>query len=247
MSNIYLDTRKQLGLSRADVSSFALRAGHKLATSAIDRLEKAEADSSGVLQTTITDKEGNTKVVPTIGSRGLGDSVIEYINYLYGIGEFGDIDWSSIERGAPVLVHGEEGSWSLSSANDDGTISVFGGKGSTPSFRSFNADRVRLIAPTAMPSEDSAALFESAKRGPRGSNSSYAVNVLGYFDKNPGMAHAIGAIAYALGYDNGLVSRTVAGLEKKGELLKVSRGVFVRGDGVPVVSEEVAAEATPEF
>lgn len=247
MSNIYLDSRKQLGLSRADVSAFALRAGHKLTSSAINRLETAVADSDGVLQSTIEDKAGNSKTVATIGSRGLSEEVISYINYLFGIGEFGEIDWSGVERGAPVLVHGEQGSWSLSSANDDGTISVFGGKGSAISFRSFAADRVRLIAPTAMPSEDSSALFESAKRGPHGSNSIYSTSVLNYFDKNSGMAHSIGAIAYALSYDNALVSRTVAGLEKKGELLKVSRGVFVRGDGVPTVSEEVVSESTPEF
>lgn len=210
----YKEAREAFGLSREKLSGLAKRAGIRVSAASIKKLED----------------EGEKAV----GTRGLGDDVVGYLNYVLGIGEFEATDWSSVEKGAPVVVSGEKGTFSFVSS--DGTnITVFSDK-----FRYFEANRVRLVAPTALPSEDDAALYETRTRGDGGV---YAKQILGYVNQHPEMPHAVGALAYALGLDNGLVSRTVAGLVKAGKLTKAGRGVVTLPSGS---AAPTAPEASPE-
>jgi hypothetical protein len=247
--NVYGTTRQSLALSRAEVVALVLRAGHKISASGLTKLEEAVPNSSGILISTIEDKKnGTTKEIETVGSRGLSEDTVAYLDYLYGLGTFDSPDFSEVERGAPVLVVGEAGQWSYSSTNEDGSVQVFGGKGNVASFRSFAPEKVRIVAMTALPSEDQASLFASSKRGPRGSNGASGSEILSYFDKHAGMAHAVGAVAYALGLDNAVASRALAALETKGELAKVGRGVYIRSNEKPIGAEPSgSAEAMPEF
>lgn len=195
--NEYQEARKAFGLSRDTLSSLAKRAGINISAIAIARLEK----------------EGEK----ALGTKGLGPEEVSYLNYVLGIGEDIDTDWSIVEKSAPVIVAGEKGTFSFVSANEDGSITVFG-----TNFRSFAADRVRLIAPTALPPVENAAMFETRTRGDGGR---YAKGVMTQIQAHPTQAHSVGALAYALGWENALVSRTVAGLVKAGKLVKISRGV----------------------
>jgi hypothetical protein len=212
VSHHYLEARKALGLSREKLSGLAKRAGISVSAGSIAKLES----------------EGEK----AIGSRGLGPQVVGYLNYVLGIGDFEATNWSSVEKGAPVIVAGEKGTFSYVSVNDDGSVLVFG-----QNFRSFTADRVRLIAPTALPPTENAALFEVRTRGGGGA---YAQEVMTYVSAHPSQPHSVGALAYALGRDNGLVSRTVAGLVKAGKLQKVGRGV------VTLPATSAASEAVSE-
>lgn len=199
----YLEARKAFGLSREKLSNLAKRAGVQVSPTAIKKLED----------------EGEK----AYGSRGLSENVVSYINYVLGIGDYQATDWSTVEKGAPVIVAGEKGTFSFVSANDtDNSIMVFGDK-----FRDFSKDRVRLVAPTALPDVADASLFETRTRGDGGVN---ARKIMGYVEQHADQPHSIGALAYALGLDSGLVSRTVAALVKSGKLTKVGRGVVTLPD-----------------
>lgn len=221
MSHHYLEARKALGLSREKLSQIAKRAGISINPVSIKRLED----------------EGEK----AIGTRGLSVQSVDYVNYLLGVGDFEPTNWASVEKGAPVLISGEKGTFSYVSVNDDGSILVF-----ASNFRSFEASRVRLIAPTALPPTESAALFETRTRG---SGGVYAQEVLAYVSAHADQPHGIGAIAVALGRDNGLISRTVAGLVKAGKLSKVSRGVVTlpSTSTAPAAPAEAPAAGVPSF
>jgi hypothetical protein len=245
--NVYGTTRHSLALSRAEVVSLVLRAGHKISASGLTKLEEAVPNTSGTLISTIESKDGSTKTVETVGSRGLSEDTVAYLDYLYGLGEFDTPEFSSVERGAPVLIVGEAGQWSYSSTNEDGSVQVFGGKGNIASFRSFAPEKVRIVAMTALPSEDQASLFASSKRGPRGSSGINGSEILAYFDKHAGIGHAVGAVAYALGLDNAVASRALAALEGKGELAKVARGTYIRSTPNEAAAAEIDSSIAPEF
>jgi hypothetical protein len=216
----YKEAREAFGLSREKLSGLAKRAGIRVSAASIKKLEEDEKAA---------------------GSRGLGDDVVGYLNYVLGIGEFEATDWSTVEKGAPVVVAGEKGVFSFIST-DGSTITVFSDK-----FRYFEANRVRLVAPTALPSEGDAALYETRTRGDGGV---YAQEVLAYINQHPDMPHAVGALAYALGRDNGLISRTVASLVKAGKLTKAGRGVVTLPSGsspAPAPVEAPAAAEIPSF
>lgn len=199
--------RIEMHLSRQELSSLAKRAGHPLSTTSITSLEE--------------------KGEEVIGKRGLRDQTMAWINYVLGLSE-ANIDWSTVEPGAPVLVTGEKGQFQLRSVNEDGVVNVFGGERNKEKFRSFEKDRVRLISPTALPPETTASVFETRSKG---SINAYGEKILEYFRTNGG-AHGTGAIAYNLSLDNGLVTRVIMTLLKSGDLRKVGRGVFELGDGV---------------
>ena len=209
----YLEARKAFGLSREKLSNLAKLAGIRVSPSSIKKLED----------------EGEKAV----GSRGLSPDVVAYIDYVLGIGSAEPTDWASVEKGAPVIVQGEKGTYSFVGLDEKGNVTVFSDK-----FRYFTADRVRLISPSALPAPETAHLFETRTRGDGGY---YARQVLGYVEAHGDMPHSVGAIAYALGLDNGVVSRTVAGLVKSGKLSKAGRGV------VTLPNSEGASEAAEEI
>lgn len=214
----YLEARKAYGLSRETLSNLAKLAGIGISPASIKKLE-----------------DDGEKVV---GSRGVSAAAADYVSYVLGLSDNASIDWNSVQSGAPVTVAGEKGVLSFSSY--DGTnITVFGDK-----LQTVTSDRVRLAAHSSVPSADNAHLFESRTRGDGGV---YARQILGYVTDNPG-AHGVGAIAYTLGLDNGVVSRTVAGLIKSGKLSKVGRGVVTLADGPGAADEatEAVAEAAGE-
>lgn len=215
MSN-YLEARKAFGLSREKLSNLAKLAGIRVSPASIKKLED----------------EGEKAV----GTRGLSEQTVGYINYVLGIGDYEATDWSTVEKGAPVIVSGEKGTFSFISSDGD-SVSVFGDK-----FRDFETSRVRLVAPTALPSEDSAHLFETRTRGDGGY---YAKQVLAHMEANPG-AQGVGAIAYTLGLDNAVVSRTVAGLIKSGKLSKVGRGVVTLAGNEPTPNEVKEVQAAED-
>lgn len=199
----YKRARTGLGLSRADVSAMAKRAGHKVSPTSVERLEKKGTEAAG--------------------GRGLSFGALGWIEYIYGMSDpAGVVKWPTVERGAPVIVHGEKGTWQLH-ATDGTDITVFGGRHNEERFRTFPADRVRLVALTALPPPETARVFESRYKG---SDSVYAAKIMGHIRATPG-AHSVGAIAYMLGMNNAIVSRVAADLAKKGDLVKVSRGVFI--------------------
>jgi len=203
--DIYLKTRLDLGLSRADVSAMAKRAGHKVSPSSIDRLERRGADAVG---------------------RGLSWGAVGWLEYVLGISDpAGVVDWAKVERGAPVLVHHEKGAWQFHAA-DGGDITVFGGRRNDDHFRTFPAARVRLIALTALPPPETATVFEARYKG---SDSAYATRILDHMRSVPG-AHSVGGMAWTLGMHNAVVSRVAAELAKRGALIKIQRGVFVLPD-----------------
>lgn len=215
----YKEAREAFGLSREKLSGLAKRAGIRVSAASIKKLED----------------EGEKAV----GSRGLGEDVVGYLNYVLAIGDFEATDWTAVEKGAVVVVSGEKGTFSFIST-DGSNITVFSDK-----FRYFEASRVRLVAPTALPSEDDAALYETRTRGGGGV---YAGQVLTYINAHADMPHSVGALAYALGLDNGLVSRTVAGLVKAGKLSKAGRGVVTLPTAASAPAPaEAAPEAAPEI
>jgi hypothetical protein len=217
----YLKTRLDLGLSRADVSAMAKRAGHNVSQSSIDRLEK--------------------KGTAAVGGRGLPYGAVGWIEYLYGMSSpEGVVKWPAVERGAPVIVHGEKGAFQFQGVNNDGSIAVFGGRRNEEKFRAFPVGRVRLVALTTLPPPELSRVFESRHKG---SDSAYAAKVMAHIRDTPG-AHSVGAIAYMLGMNNAIVSRVAADLAKKGELVKVNRGVFVLP--CPPVDEDLGEDA-PTF
>jgi hypothetical protein len=193
----YLTARKALGLSREKLSGLARRAGFNISAVTIAKFES----------------EGEK----IIGTRGLSEQAADWLMSILGFGDFAEVDWATVEKGAPVVVAGEKGEFSLVSVNEDGSITVFG-----QNFRSFTMDRVRLIAPTALPPVENAAMFETRTRGGGGQ---YAQTVMTYIQAHPGQPHSVGAMAVALSMDNALVSRTTAALVKAGKLTKVGRGV----------------------
>lgn len=194
----YLEARKAFGLSREKLSNLAKLAGIRISPASIKKLED----------------EGEKAV----GTRGISADAATYIDYVLGLSDSGATDWSAVEMGAPVLVAGEKGVFAYHSADDE-AVTVFSGK-----FRSFSYDRVRLVAPTALPSAENAHLFEARTRGDGGA---YAKQIMNYISGTGSTPHSVGALAYALSLDNGVVSRTVASLIKSGKLSKVSRGVVV--------------------
>lgn len=215
----YLEARKAFGLSREKLSNLAKLAGVRVSPTSIKKLED----------------EGEK----VIGTRGLSAEVVGYIDYVLGIGTFEATDWSTVERGAPVIVSGEKGTFSFISADEAGNVSVFSDK-----FRDFSGDRVRLVAASATPSAQDAHLFETRTRGDGGV---YARQVIGYVEQHASQPHSVGAIAYALGLDNGVASRTVAGLVKAGKLVKVGRGVVTLPDsGIHSPSPQEAPAAPAE-
>jgi hypothetical protein len=218
---IYLKTRKNLGLSRADVSAMAKRAGHSISQSTIDRLEHKGSGAIG---------------------RGLSHGALGWLEYVYGIADrAGVVKWAGVERGAPVVVHHEKGAWQFHAADGD-DITVFGGRRNDCHFRTFPESQVRLIALTALPPPETAPVFESRYKG---SDSAYATRILTHMRKTPG-AHSVGAMAWTLGMHNAVVSRVAADLAKKGTLIKLQRGVFILPEEVagPDVAP-VAADETP--
>jgi hypothetical protein len=193
----YRTARESLGLSREAVSSMARRAGIKISATSLKKLEDEGAAATN--------------------GRGITVEAVTYINYLFGMGEVEPTDWTQVEKGAPVLVLGEKKkSFHFVARQDDGSVQVFG-----DSFRSFNQDRVRLVAPTALPPIESAGLFETRSRGTAARNGD---EVMSYVEKNPDIAHGIGSIAYAVGKDNATVSRAVTALVAAGRLTKVKKG-----------------------
>lgn len=198
----YERSRRELGLSRADVVSYAKRAGINLSAGALQKLEE-------------------TGERP----RSLSEDGQAWLDYLYGNRE-ADVDWAGVEKGSPVLVLGEKGSFSFQKA-ENGTVSVFGGERNKEKFRSFEASKVRLVSGSAVPSEDQASLYES--RG-RGSSSVYGEKILGHMRSNGG-AHGVGALAYSLGLDSAVVSRVTSALAKSGKIKKVGRGTYTLTSG----------------
>lgn len=212
----YLEARKELGLSREKLSSLAKLAGIGISPASIKKLE-----------------DDGEKV---IGSRGISNEAAGYVSYVLGLSTDATIDWTSVQAGAPVVVAGEKGVFSFGSY--DGTnVTVFGDK-----LQTVEASRARLAAHSSVPSADNAHLFEARTRGDGGV---YARQVLNYVGLHADMPHGIGALAAALGLDNGVVSRTVAGLIKSGKLVKVSRGVVALGAAEDASeAAEIAAPAT---
>lgn len=209
----YKEARENFGLSREKLSGLAKRAGIAVSAQSIKKLED----------------EGEKAV----GGRGLNDQVVGYLNYVLGIGDYDATDWASVEKGAPVIVSGEKGTFSFVSA-DEKAVTVFSDK-----FRYFSTDRVRLVAPTALPPVESAALFETRTRG---SGGKYASQIMGYVEAHADIPHAVGSLAVALGLDNGVVSRVVASLVKSGRLSKVGRGVV----SLPSTAVSAAPQEAPE-
>lgn len=197
MSVDYKAARVAAGLSKQDVSAWAKRAGHVVSPHTLDRIEKGES------------------------ARGLSDASLSYVQYLYGLTD-ADIQWTSVEKGAPVLVLGQKGDFKFISADDAGNLTVFGGERNKEKFRSFTPSQVRLVAPTALPAVEDASRFETRGRATSGI---YGDKILSYMQSNPG-AHAVGALAVNLGIDNAVVTRVTASLAKSGKLSKVGRGVF---------------------
>lgn len=204
----YLEARKAFGLSRKKLSNLAKLAGIRISPASIKKLE-----------------DDGEKAV---GTRGISADAVAYVDYVLGLGSAEPTDWTNVEKGAPVIVSGEKGTFAFHSF-DGSNVTVFSDK-----FRYFSADRVRLVAPTALPAPENAHLFETRSRGDGGV---YAKQVMNYVQANASQPHSVGAIAYALGLDNGVVSRTVAGLIKSGKLTKVSRSV------VTLAAAEASAEA----
>jgi hypothetical protein len=227
----YLKTRLDLGLSRADVSAMAKRAGYSVSQSTIDRLEHKGPAAIG---------------------RGLSPGALGWLEYVYGISDpDGIVNWAKVERGAPVVVHHEKGAFQFHAA-EEGEITVFGGRRNEPRFHTFPAERIRLIALTALPPPESARVFESRYKG---SDSAYARRILDHMAGTPG-AHSVGGMAWTLGMHNAVVSRVAADLVKKGQVKKIQRGVFVLADdrdvpeqpvesGPPVVEPEPIEEEPP--
>lgn len=211
-----MEARKALGISRDKLSNLAKLAGIQVSPTSIKKLE--------------------TEGEKAIGSRGLSDQVVGYLSYILGLGTFEAADWSSVEQGAPVIVTGEKGVFSFVSANDE-SVTVFGN-----TLRTFSVNDARPAASSGVPSASSAHLFEKRTRGDGGL---YAKQVLGYISARPGDPQAVGSIAYALGLDNGVVSRTVAGLIKAGKLSKAGRGVVILANTseAPAAAEAPAAPA----
>lgn len=199
----YLKTRLDLGLSRADVSAMAKRAGHKVSPSSIDRLERRGPDAVG---------------------RGLTWGAVGWLEYVYGISDpVGVVDWDKVEQGAPVIVHHQKGAFQFHGLTDGGEVTVFGGRRNDEHFRTFPVDRIRLVALTALPPPEAARMFESRYKG---SDSAYAARILDHARTIPG-AHSVGGLAWTLGMDNAVVSRVAAELARRGDLRKVQRGVYV--------------------
>jgi hypothetical protein len=217
----YLKTRLDLGLSRADVSAMAKRAGYSVSQSTIDRLEHKGPAAIG---------------------RGLSPGALGWLEYVYGISDpDGIVDWARVERGAPVVVHHEKGAFQFHAA-EEGEITVFGGRRNEARFQTFPVDQVRLIALTALPPPETARVFESRYKG---SDSAYARRILDHMAGTPG-AHSVGGMAWTLGMHNAVVSRVAADLAKKGRLRKIQRGVFVlaeeQGAPEPLVEPEPVGE-----
>lgn len=224
----YLKTRLDLGLSRADVSAMAKRAGHKVSPSSIDRLERRGPDAVG---------------------RGLTYGAIGWLEYVYGISDpAGVVDWDKVEQGAPVVVHHEKGAFQFQGLTESGGITVFGGRRNNDHFQTFPADRVRLVALTALPPPETARVFESRYKG---SDSAYASRILDLVHSTPG-PHSVGGMAWTLGMHNAVVSRVAADLAKRGEITKIQRGVYVlpsdrqqpHTNGHPIAPIETPVEAS---
>lgn len=215
----YLEARKALGLSRETLSNLAKLNGIGISPASIKKLED----------------EGE-KVV---GSRGISNEAASYVNHVLGLSADTGTDWNSVTAGAPVTVLGERGVQAFSSFDGE-NVTIFGDK-----LHTVSASSVRLAANSSVPSSDNAHLFEARTRGDGGV---YARQILNFINNTPGY-HGVGAIAATLGLDNGVVSRTVAGLIKSGKLTKVSRGVVtqVAGGVVPeasVESTDISADDT---
>ena len=202
----YEATRIRLHMSRPKVSAMSKRAGHRLAESAIKRLEAEGSDAAG--------------------TRGLSATAVAWLDYIYGLSDpTGLVDWNTVERGAPVLVLGEKGTYAFHAVKEK-VVTVWGGIRNRERFHRLPTDAVRLIALTTLPPVETARIFESRYRG---IDASYGNTILRHMRENGG-AHSVGGLAYTLGFDNIAVSRVVASLTKKGELRKVQRGVFILAD-----------------
>ena len=155
-----------------------------------------------------------------IGTRGVSNEAASYIGYVLGLAD-ANADWSAAQSGAPVVILGGKGVASFISTDGD-SVTVF-----ADTVKTVTVGEARLAANSSVPSADNTHLFEARTRGDGGV---YAKQILNFVNNTPGY-HGVGAIAATLGLDNGVVSRTVAGLIKSGKLAKVSRGVVTQGDG----------------
>lgn len=200
----YESTRLGLQLSRVRVSAMSKRAGHFMTESAIKRLEV----------------EGSRLA----GSRNYPATTLAWLEYVLGISDPTDaVDWAAVEKGAPVLVHGEKMLYSFQ-AIADGGITLWGGPRSREAYRTLPLDAIRLVATTATPPPEIAYLYPSSKGN--GVDSAYGKRILEYMNAHPG-PQSVGGMAYTLGIDNMAVSRVAAVLVKRGQLVKIQRGVYV--------------------
>lgn len=218
----YETTRLGLRMSRSKVSAMSKRAGHHITESGLKRLEAKGSN----------------------GGRGFPASTLGWLEYLYGLSDpDGMVNWSAVERGAPVLVHGEKTLFSFH-AIDQGSITIWGGRHNREEFRTLPVDSVRLVASTALPPEEIAHLYRTRKRGV---DSAYGHRILDYMRTNPG-PQSVGGLAYTLGIDNMAVSRVAATLSKRGDLTKIQRGVYVLADtGAASVKTALAQRVMARF
>jgi hypothetical protein len=210
----YLEARKSLGLSRETLSNLAKLAGIRVSPTSIKKLE-----------------DDGEKVV---GTRGVSNEAAAYVGHVLGLSA-GSTDWNVVQGGAPVIVNGSKGVSSFVSFDGVNVSVINDGK-----LQTVASSEARAAANSAVPSADNAHLFEARTRGDGGV---YSKQILNFVSNNPGY-HGVGAIAATLGLDNGVVSRTVAGLIKSGKLDKVSRGVVTLGTGS--AASEAPVESTPE-
>lgn len=217
----YQKSRLHLAFSKAKVSALAKRAGYTVTESAISRLESIGGEAVGPRK------------------RDLTFAAVAWLEYLYGMSDpAGIVDWSTVEPGAPVVIHGETGTFAFHAVENDGHLTLWGGRRNKERYRTFPPMRVRLVSPTAMPAEELASSYRIRERG---ADIGYGLRIMDYMRAHPS-AHSIGSLAYTLGLDNAAVSRVAAALAKKGELCKVHRGVFVLAEESPETVKAALAE-----
>lgn len=201
-----------MGLSRADISALARRAGFSISTTTVNRLEDRGRGVAG---------------------RGLSEESLAWLESLLGLRDQ-NADWSVVEPGAPVVIEGEKGNWQFQSFSEkSATVKTWGGEHNRERFREFPEVAVRLVAPTTLP--DPAAPVFHMKRGGGVKGLTQAARVLAHM-RETGGAHGVGAIAYSLGLGSITASKVAAHLVREGQLKKVGRGVFVLVEDPPPVS-----------
>lgn len=197
--------RLAMGLSRADITALARRAGFAITTNTLNRIEERGQ-----------------------GGRGLTPESLAWLESLLGIREQ-ENDWATVEAGAPVVIDGEKGSWQFRHYADE-KVTAWGGEHNRERYQDFPAKVVRVVASTTLPDPD-APVFK-LKRGGGVKGVTMAARVLAHCRETSG-AHGVAAIAYSLGVAPGTVSEVAANLVRRGDLRKVARGVFVLADEAP--------------